>query len=174
MRDFDRPLDAGGRQDADTTGAAMLAAGYVPDRVICSNAKRAKETWDAVARYLRATRDVIFADQLYITDATGYANLIAENAGVGTLLIVGHNPMIEDVCFAACGDRLSRQPRRGGAIEGPARCLHHPRRTLSPSLGASSPRRERRDRSFQNGSTSPISKPRSRGVSFAVSDHTCR
>ena len=116
MRDFDRPLDAGGRQDADTTGAAMLAAGYVPDRVICSNAKRAKETWDAVARYLRATRDVIFADQLYITDATGYANLIAENAGVGTLLIVGHNPMIEDVCFALApnGDADAVSARSSG------------------------------------------------------------
>ena len=85
MRDFDRPLDAGGRQDADAIGAAMLAAGYVPDRVVCSNARRARETWEAVARYLRATRDVIFTDQLYITDAAGYANLIAENDGVAGL-----------------------------------------------------------------------------------------
>ncbi|RVB55078.1 histidine phosphatase family protein, partial [Mesorhizobium sp. M7A.F.Ca.CA.004.06.1.1] len=44
MRDFDRPLDASGRSDAEMMGAAMRSRLYVPDRTLCSNAKRAKET----------------------------------------------------------------------------------------------------------------------------------
>jgi phosphohistidine phosphatase len=104
MRDFDRPLAAGGLRDADAVGAAMLAAGHVPDRVICSTARRAKETWEAVARTLRAPRDVVLTERLYTADATGYADLIVENESVGTLLIVGHNPMTEDVCFALAPD----------------------------------------------------------------------
>lgn len=116
MRDFDRPLNAAGRQEADAIGATMLDAGYLPDRVICSNAKRARETWDAVARYLRATSDVIFTDKLYITDAAGYANVVAKNAEIDTLLLVGHNPMIEDVCFAMApgGDEAAVAARSSG------------------------------------------------------------
>ena len=100
MRDFDRPLDANGRRDADAIGGAMSAARYIPERVVCSNALRARETWEAVARHLRPSRDVIFTDQLYITDAAGYANLILEQGHMASLLLIGHNPMIEDVCFA--------------------------------------------------------------------------
>lgn len=102
MRDFDRPLDEGGRRDADAVGAAMARDGLVPDRVICSTAKRALETWQAVLRHLRVS-DVTTTDQLYITDATGYLAFVRENADVGTLLIIGHNPMIEDVCFGLAG-----------------------------------------------------------------------
>ena len=142
MRDFDRPLDAGGRHDADAMGAAMFAAGYIPDRVICSNARRANETWSAAARHLRTSRDVIFTDQLYITDATGYANLIAENEGVRTLLIVGHNPMTEDVCFALAPDgdadavsaRSSGFPACGLAVIG-----------FAGSLGQAAPSKGRLD-----------------------------
>lgn len=99
MRDFDRPLDQSGRADADAVGAAMARDGIVPDRVICSSARRAMETWAAVVRHV-PVEQVVVTDQLYITDATGYLNFIREADGSGTLLIVGHNPMIEDVCFA--------------------------------------------------------------------------
>ena len=151
MRDFDRPLNAAGRLEADAIGATMLDAGYLPDRVICSNAKRARETWDAVARYLRATNDVVFTDQLYIADAAGYANVVADNAEIATLLLVGHNPMIEDVCFAmapggrcralqrisgkrAGGRSLSGKPGRCGPFEGEARRLHHAGGTVSRTI----------------------------------------
>nr|WP_297270384.1 histidine phosphatase family protein [Mesorhizobium sp.] len=103
MRDFDRPLDATGRADADAMGAVMAREGVVPERVICSSARRARETWDAVMRHVPVT-DTIVTDQLYITDATGYLNFIRDNDAVDSLLIVGHNPMIEDVCFALARD----------------------------------------------------------------------
>ena len=122
MRDFDRPLDANGRRDADAMGAAMAAGAYVPERVVCSNARRARETWEAVARHLQPLRDVIYTDQLYITDATGYANLIVEQGGMASILLIGHNPMIEDVCFALAeaGDEVAIAARASGF---PAGCL---------------------------------------------------
>ncbi len=123
MRDFDRPLDATGRADADAMGAVMAKGRVLPQRVICSSARRARETWDAVVRHLPVA-DVIVTDQLYITDATGYLNFIRDNAQVESLLIVGHNPMIEDVCFAlapngkddATGARSSGFPACGLAV----------------------------------------------------------
>ena len=49
MRDFDRPLDAVGHADAEAIGAAMRAAGYMPDMTLCSNARRARETLEGLA-----------------------------------------------------------------------------------------------------------------------------
>jgi len=116
MRDFDRPLDAQGRDDADAVGATMLAEKLLPARVICSSARRARETWDAVARYLRGVSDIAYTDQLYISDATGYVNLVRDSAAVGSLLVVGHNPMIEDVCFALAvdGNEAAKSARGSG------------------------------------------------------------
>ncbi|MGB3501116.1 MAG: histidine phosphatase family protein [Mesorhizobium sp.] len=104
MRDFDRPLDDAGHVDADTVGAAIVAGGYVPELVICSGARRARETWDAVARHLHPTATARFTDDLYITDSAGYLSLIRELADRSSVMIVGHNPMIEDVCFALAPD----------------------------------------------------------------------
>jgi phosphohistidine phosphatase len=116
MRDFDRPLDSSGHTDADALGAIMVAAGYIPDRVICSSARRARETWDAVGKRLARQAEIIFTDQLYLTDATGYVNFIRDNGAAESLLIVGHNPMIEDVCFglAASGEEGATSARSSG------------------------------------------------------------
>jgi phosphohistidine phosphatase len=116
MRDFDRPLDSSGHADADAVGAIMVSSGYIPDRVICSSARRARETWDAVGKRMARPLEVIFTDQLYITDATGYVNFIRDNSAAQSLLIVGHNPMIEDVCFglAASGEQAATDARSSG------------------------------------------------------------
>src|SRR3954452_9870575 len=71
MRDFDRPLDPTGCTDADSIGAGMRAREYIPDLVLCSTAKRARETLDWVARHIGSPR-AVFSDSLYSTDAAGY------------------------------------------------------------------------------------------------------
>lgn len=116
MRDFDRPLDEAGRADADAVGRAMSGAGHEPDRVICSGARRARETWELVAPHVPGAGEVSMTDQLYITDATGYLNFIHEAAGHERLLIVGHNPMIEDLCFALArsAEPAAEEARAGG------------------------------------------------------------
>ena len=102
MRDFDRPLDPGGRMDADAIGAAMAARTYVADLMLCSTAKRARETLDWVGRYVGDSR-VIYSDDLYSTDAAGYVDFIRATADADQVLLVGHNPMMEDVAMALSG-----------------------------------------------------------------------
>jgi len=116
MRDFDRPLDMSGRVDADAMGAVLAVSGMVPDLVICSGAKRARDTWEAVAKHLHPTCQAIFTDELYVTDATGYLNLVRDHGDSKALMLVGHNPMIEDVCFAIApdGDAAAKDARAGG------------------------------------------------------------
>jgi phosphohistidine phosphatase len=99
MRDFDRPLDVSGRSDAEATGAAMRACGYVPDVTLCSNARRARDTLEGVAGHADTGR-VIFSDTLYSADASDYLAAIREQNGRDSVLVIGHNPMMEDLAVA--------------------------------------------------------------------------
>lgn len=99
MRDFDRPLDNTGRADAEATGAAMRNRSLVPDVTLCSNACRARQTLEGIAGNADTGR-VIFLDKLYTEDAAGYLQLIQENGCHGSMLVIGHNPMMEDLAMA--------------------------------------------------------------------------
>lgn len=115
MRDFDRPLDRTGIEDAAATGVTMLEYDFRPELVICSTARRARETLDAVASNINLGR-ALFTDGLYNTDAAGYLDIVREAPLAETLLVVGHNPMIEDVAFALSGDgdEAARSSLAGG------------------------------------------------------------
>lgn len=103
MRDFDRPLEDIGQADAQAMGSTMHRLGYVPDMTLCSGALRARETLQGIAAEADTGR-VVFCDRLYSEDAAGYLELIRENASSGSILVIGHNPMMEDVATAVSGD----------------------------------------------------------------------
>lgn len=103
VRDFDRPLDETGKSDAEDAGDTMAINGYVPDLTICSGALRARQTLEGVAAKADTGR-VVFEDNLYIADAAGYLDLIRANGGADSILIIGHNPMMEDLAMAVAGN----------------------------------------------------------------------
>jgi phosphohistidine phosphatase len=103
VRDFDRPLDESGHIDAEATGSAMREHDYVPDITLCSNALRARETLEGIAGSADTGR-VLFFDRLYSDDAAGYLSLVREHANCGSVLVIGHNPMMEDLASALAGD----------------------------------------------------------------------
>ena len=103
VRDFDRPLDESGMADAEAMGDAMRTHNYVPDITLCSNARRARQTLEGLAARTDTGR-VLFFDTLYSEDAAGYLDIIRKNGGVGSLLVIGHNPMTEDLAMAVSGD----------------------------------------------------------------------
>jgi phosphohistidine phosphatase len=115
MRDFDRPLEASGMADAESTGAAMRNRGFVPELTLCSAARRARETLEGVAIHADTGR-VLFLDSLYSQDAAGYLATIREQGTVGALLVIGHNPVMEDLAMALAGkgDREARATLAGG------------------------------------------------------------
>lgn len=103
MRDFDRPLDRSGVADAAALDVAMRGGGHVPDLTLCSSARRARETLEGVATHADTGR-VVFTDGLYSEDAAGYLSIIRQNGAQGSLLVIGHNPMMEDLAIAVAGD----------------------------------------------------------------------
>jgi phosphohistidine phosphatase len=105
-RDFDRPLTERGRRDAAAVGMAMRISGFVPDLVLCSTARRARETWECVAGTIGPMpASPAFVDSLYSCDAAGYLSIVRKTAdGMSSLLVVGHNPMNEDVAIACAAE----------------------------------------------------------------------
>jgi len=106
--DYDRPLASSGHADAERLGAVMAANGQVPDMVLCSGARRARETWVAVSRNLPVA-DMRFIDDLYSSDASGYLHLVRQAGASRSILVVGHNPMMEDLATALSrtGDKVA-------------------------------------------------------------------
>ncbi|MIL10246.1 histidine phosphatase family protein, partial [Salmonella enterica subsp. enterica] len=103
VRDFDRPLDEIGVGDAELVGDTMNFNGYIPDITVCSGALRARQTLEGVAAKADTGR-VVFDDNLYIADAAGYLDIIRANCNADSILIIGHNPMMEDLAMAVAGD----------------------------------------------------------------------
>ncbi|MBK8458757.1 MAG: histidine phosphatase family protein [Phyllobacteriaceae bacterium] len=104
QRDFDRPLAEIGVEQSVDLGGRMDEAGYRPALVLCSPALRTRQTLDGVRRSLAiADEDTRFKADLFGGDATSYLGEIRAHGDAGALMIVGHNPMIEDVACALAG-----------------------------------------------------------------------
>ena len=113
--DHDRPLARRGVRAAPVMGRWLRNAGLVPGQVLCSTARRARDTWQFAQPGLAATPPVTFDARIYGAAATDLLALVREvPPATRTLLLLGHNPAIEDLALL-----LATAP--GGAAEpGPA------------------------------------------------------
>jgi phosphohistidine phosphatase len=111
--DHRRPLAARGRRDAPAVGRALRDGGYLPDRVLCSTAERTRQTWDLVAGELGAAPPVEWDDRIYDASVDGLLAVLRDVPdGVGTVLLVGHNPGVQELTLALAGDAQSDTARR--------------------------------------------------------------
>ena len=111
-RDHDRRLDERGRGDAPVIGAYLARHGYAPDRVIVSPAARTRETWELVGPALPRRTPVDFEPRVYEASPQTLLAVVREtDPGVQTLLLVGHNPGLQDLAtrLVATGDIETRQ-----------------------------------------------------------------
>ena len=98
--DHERPLAGRGIRAAPVMGRWLRDADLVPELVLCSTARRARETWQFAQAGLAATPPVSFEDRIYDEDAAGLLALVREvPPATGTLLLIGHNPAIEDLAL---------------------------------------------------------------------------
>ena len=103
VADHERPLAKRGRRDAPRVGRWLGASGYVPDAVVCSTARRARETWDLAAGGLAeaaggAAPLVRYEPRVYDATVLGLLMLVREFPDDWrTALIVGHNPGLAEL-----------------------------------------------------------------------------
>ncbi|MGD0375417.1 MAG: histidine phosphatase family protein [Streptosporangiaceae bacterium] len=104
LPDHDRPLAGRGRGDAPAIGRWLRETGCVPDLVWCSTASRAAQTWQLAAAELGADPPVSYQPRLYGATGGELAELIREApATTATLLLVGHNPGIQELALMMAG-----------------------------------------------------------------------
>jgi len=103
VADHDRPLAKRGRRDAPVVGRWIGASGYAPDAVVCSTARRARETWELVSTGLTVAAPgvlpaVRYEPRVYDATVLGLLMLVREfDAAWRTALVVGHNPGIAEL-----------------------------------------------------------------------------
>ena len=113
--DHDRPLAPRGLRDAPVMGRWLRASGYLPDRVVCSTAVRARQTWQLAQSSLGVAPVPVFDDGVYGASAGRLLDLIRRTPeATGTLLIVGHDPAVHDLARTLAAAVL---PGRGATAD---------------------------------------------------------
>jgi phosphohistidine phosphatase len=102
--DDERPLAARGLRDAPAVGA-WLAENVDPlDLVVCSPARRARQTWDLAGADLDPRPPVRYDDRLYGATPTELLTVLAElDDETRNAALVGHNPGLSDLVSQLSG-----------------------------------------------------------------------
>jgi phosphohistidine phosphatase len=88
-----RVLADRGLADAAAAGRWLAKQGLIPDRVVVSPARRAIQTWDAVATDLGASPVVVVDDRVYDNTVDALLSVVHDTPDdIATLAMVGHNP----------------------------------------------------------------------------------
>lgn len=94
--DFDRPLSSLGLAEAAAAARWLRERALLPDCVLCSPARRTRETLDAVLAD-DAGIDRRLEPSIYEATPGTLAGLLDTHVGVERLLLVGHNPGLEQL-----------------------------------------------------------------------------
>jgi phosphohistidine phosphatase len=93
--DFERGLNARGRDAARAMGREMAALGLRYDRILASPAARVTETIDGLAESYGLI-DSRYDERIYLASLDTLLDIVrTSDDAAGRLLIVGHNPGIE-------------------------------------------------------------------------------
>lgn len=105
LADHDRPLAPRGAQAARRIAAHLLSEGVRPALVLCSSARRARDTLEALRPVLGESADVQTESELYGADVSEIIQrLRIVDPQVASVMIVGHNPGLHDLAMKLAGD----------------------------------------------------------------------
>lgn len=158
LRDFDRPLNKRGRKGAAIMGKHIREYGRKWDRIIASPAVRVTQTIELAAETAGSSPPVLWDRRIYLANSATLLDLLRDQEGdPASIIMVGHNPGLEDLIFDLVPDDGSsplrdiveeKFPTAAFAVleldignwedveEGCARLVHLVRpRDLDPNLG---------------------------------------
>lgn len=112
LDDFERPLAPRGLRNVPEMGRRLARRGLVPDLVVSSTAVRALATARGVAREIGYREDRIReAPELYLASPDEILAVIRSTpAGIGALMVVGHNPGLTELANRLDDIRLDNMP----------------------------------------------------------------
>lgn len=117
IEDFDRTLLLSGMQDAAVMARYLRKADHKLDLILCSASARTTQTAELVLQEL--TSEVEYRDNLYLADAPKLlAAVRGAPAAVTNLMLVGHNPGLENAATLLAREPVRRKERaRHEALE---------------------------------------------------------
>jgi phosphohistidine phosphatase len=96
LDDHDRPLNKRGQRDAPRMGELIRAQGLVPDTILSSTARRARDTALAVAAAASFPEEVRFTRDLYGAGPDTFLEALRELPdSTDHAMVIGHNPGLE-------------------------------------------------------------------------------
>ncbi|HVW54769.1 MAG TPA: histidine phosphatase family protein [Rhizobiaceae bacterium] len=109
LADIDRPLAARGREAANIVTGELVRRGWIPDHVLVSPSRRTRETWAILEARLSTRPEVQFLRELYEASASRLLETLRRlPEEARTVLVIGHNPSIEELAKGLSGARSSR------------------------------------------------------------------
>ncbi|RWE44061.1 MAG: histidine phosphatase family protein [Mesorhizobium sp.] len=112
LDDFDRPLAERGLKAARLIGRELAARDWMPDLALVSPALRTRDTWRLVAAELPVHPRVAFAQPLYEASAADILSQVRKaDPSSRCLVVLGHNPGLEDLAKQLAGPRSEAKAR---------------------------------------------------------------
>lgn len=104
LPDAERPLASRGVADAPVMGRAMTERGIDPELVLCSSARRTRDTLALVLPELKVEPKVVYEDALYhASPEEMLERLRALQPDASRVMIVGHNPELQTFALDLIG-----------------------------------------------------------------------
>ena len=115
-KDHDRTLKKRGQRNAAEMGEKLRKEGLMPQRIFSSTAERAKQTAELARSGGDLKPEIEYFRELYHAAPETYLEVASEHAGdEDKILLVGHNPGMEDLVSHLSGERIA-MPTAGMAV----------------------------------------------------------
>lgn len=109
--DFDRPVNARGNKSAIRMGQWMSENNYIPEKIISSPAVRAKQTIELVVDQIeeKDKKEISYEEDLYLANLDSLLeNIALYKSNVSSLMLVAHNPGLEELVYFLDSDSGSQ------------------------------------------------------------------
>ncbi len=134
--DVERPLAERGEHDAPAIGRWLAEHDLLPDHVVVSPARRTVQTWRMASSELGASSELSVSSELGastgpVLDMRIYRNTVEDllevvrptPASTRTLVLVGHNPSLEELALTLDDGRGDAKARRELAAKFPTSAI---------------------------------------------------
>jgi phosphohistidine phosphatase len=105
IEDHDRPLNKRGQRDAPRMGLFLREKQLIPELILSSTARRARDTALKVTEACGYTGEVRLLSELYLAEPERYLDVVRVlPETVGHVMLVGHNPGLEQLLERLVGE----------------------------------------------------------------------
>ncbi|WP_437204347.1 SixA phosphatase family protein [Planctomicrobium sp. SH664] len=109
LPDHDRPLKKKGLRQAVAMAEFLKSQRFPLDRIVTSSAVRALQTAELVARTWGLPAPTV-DQRLYAASQEVWQQVLTEMPRRGGVLLVGHNPELEELLFSICDEPVLMPP----------------------------------------------------------------